>query len=225
MGMSKSGLLLNIFAAALLSACSENIDFQGYSPEQYNAAYPKNNKVELRHMLIDLEFKGTAKSLSPKDIIDLQNLLGSVNPHAVDYIMLKTSDKILYKTMRVHNVKNLLLKSGYNSPIHVVTIKGIPDNKLIIDVAHTAVVSPDCPDWRKSPITTFSNTTHTNFGCSATTNLGLMIDNPRDLVRGRDLNSRNHSERADKALSDYRSGTGATANTATASTASASGGN
>lgn len=224
MRMSKSALLINICAVALLSACSENIDFQGYSPEQYNTAYPKENKVEIRHLLIDLEFKGKATALSPKDTIDLQNLLSNIHPHAVDYIMLKTSDKMLYKTARVRTVEKLLHKSGYNSPIHIVSIKGIPDNKLIIDVAHTAVIPPDCPDWRKSPITTFSNTPHTNYGCSATVNLGLMIDNPRDLVRGRDSSSSN-SERADKALSDYRSGTGTTSGTATASTASAGGGN
>lgn len=46
------------------------------------------------------------------------------------------------------------------------------------------LISPDCPDWRTSPITTFSNTQQGNFGCATVTNLGLMLENPRDLEQG-----------------------------------------
>ncbi len=222
MEMSKSGLLLNIFAAALLSACSENIDFQGYSPEQYRASYPVKNKVETRHMLIELLFKGKATALSAKDVYDLKAVLSNVNPHAVDYLTLKFAGDMQYKKQRVTNVRKLLAKLGYNQPINIVMKEGMPENKLVIDVVHAAVIPPACPDWRKSPITTFSNTTHTNYGCSATVNLGLMIDNPRDLVRGRDSNVTS-TERSDKVLSDYRIGSDSSGGTATASTGSTGG--
>lgn len=215
--MSKIGLLAGVLAIPLLSACSENVDFKGHSPEQYNAAYPKKNKVETRHLLIDLRFKGTAKSLSAKDAYDIKSLLKNINPHAVDYITLKISKGMMHKKQRVANIKKLLNDLGYDQPVNIVIKEQMPDNKLIIDVVHVAVIPPNCPDWRKSPVTTFSNTTHTNYGCAAAVNLGLMIENPRDLVRGRDSSSSN-VERSAKALSDYRSGVETTTSTATATT-------
>jgi pilus biogenesis lipoprotein CpaD len=46
---------------------------------------------------------------------------------------------------------------------------------------------PPCPDWSVESGTDYSNLPHSNFGCATQTNLGLMIDNPRDLARGRKL--------------------------------------
>lgn len=49
------------------------------------------------------------------------------------------------------------------------------------------VTPPACPDWSRRTGVDFANRPHTNFGCATQTNLGLMIANPRDLVRGRTL--------------------------------------
>ena len=215
--MSKISLLVSVLAVPLLSACTENLDFKGYSPEQYNAAYPKKNKVETRHLLIDLRFKGETKALSAKDAYDIKALLSNITPHAVDYITLKFAKGMVHKKQRVGNVKKLLNDLGYDQPVNIVMKENMPDNKLIVDVVHVGVVLPDCPDWRKSPVTTFSNTTHTNYGCAAAVNLGLMVENPRDLVRGRD-SSNSNVERSAKTLSDYRSGVETTTSTATATT-------
>ncbi len=46
------------------------------------------------------------------------------------------------------------------------------------------LVSPDCPDWKTSPVTTYSNTKQGNIGCATVNNLGHMIADPRDLERG-----------------------------------------
>ncbi len=47
------------------------------------------------------------------------------------------------------------------------------------------VTPPACPDWSRRSGVDFANLPHSNFGCATQTNLGLMIANPRDLVRGR----------------------------------------
>jgi pilus biogenesis lipoprotein CpaD len=49
------------------------------------------------------------------------------------------------------------------------------------------VTPPACPDWSRRSGVDFANNPHANFGCATQTNLGLMIANPRDLVRGREL--------------------------------------
>lgn len=49
------------------------------------------------------------------------------------------------------------------------------------------VTLPACPDWSRESGTDFSNQPHSNLGCATQTNLGLMVAEPRDLVRGRTL--------------------------------------
>ncbi|MEZ5932173.1 MAG: CpaD family pilus assembly lipoprotein [Alphaproteobacteria bacterium] len=49
------------------------------------------------------------------------------------------------------------------------------------------VTPPACPDWSRRSGVDFANNPHSNFGCATQSNLGLMIANPRDLVRGREL--------------------------------------
>lgn len=49
------------------------------------------------------------------------------------------------------------------------------------------VTLPPCPDWSRQSGTDFANLPHSNFGCATQTNLGLMVAEPRDLVRGRTL--------------------------------------
>jgi len=49
------------------------------------------------------------------------------------------------------------------------------------------VTLPGCPDWSRRSGTDFANLPHSNFGCATQTNFGLMVAEPRDLVRGRTL--------------------------------------
>lgn len=49
------------------------------------------------------------------------------------------------------------------------------------------VTPPACPDWSRETGLDYTNTPHSNFGCATQANLGLMIANPKDLVRGREL--------------------------------------
>lgn len=70
------------------------------------------------------------------------------------------------------------------------------------------LISPEgCPDWTASPYFTFNNARQGNFGCATTTNLGLMLEDPRDLERGA---SGGHitpdAYRSTDVIKNYRSG-------------------
>ena len=205
MVIPKISLLFSVVVFLFLSACTGRADFQGYSPEEYRAKHPMENKVVTSHALIDLEFNGTSKTLSAKDSDYFHDILSKINPHAVDNIMLQVASVIPHKKERAKHIHGVLRKAGYKLPLNVVTQEKLVGNKMIVIITYAAVIPPDCPDWKKSPIVTYSNTPHTNYACAATVNLGLMIDNPRDLIRGQDSRISN-TERSDKALSDYRSG-------------------
>lgn len=55
-------------------------------------------------------------------------------------------------------------------------------------VAATRYVAtpPSCPDWSKRSETDHDNLPPSNFGCATERNLGVMLADPADLVRGRD---------------------------------------
>jgi len=67
------------------------------------------------------------------------------------------------------------------------------------------VTPPACPDWSRQTGLDYANNMHSNFGCATQTNLGLMIANPRDLVRGRDLDPADGMHQAE-GIVRYREG-------------------
>ncbi|WP_167730287.1 CpaD family pilus assembly lipoprotein [Terasakiella sp. SH-1] len=61
--------------------------------------------------------------------------------------------------------------------------------KIGVSLRRYRVSVPNCPNWTDDPNATYHNQPHSNFGCATAANLALMIGNPRDLVRGRDLSA------------------------------------
>lgn len=59
------------------------------------------------------------------------------------------------------------------------------DGSVKIVLGRHVVIPPACPDWSKRADGDSANRPSSNFGCANTTNLGLMVANPGDLVRGR----------------------------------------
>jgi pilus assembly protein CpaD len=67
------------------------------------------------------------------------------------------------------------------------------------------VTLPACPDWSRKSGTDFANLPPSNFGCATETNLGLMVADPKDLVRGRILGPADGVHEAE-AIVRYRTG-------------------
>ena len=59
------------------------------------------------------------------------------------------------------------------------------DGTVKIVLGRFVVIPPNCPDWSKPANGDPANRVSSNFGCATATNLGLMVANPGDLVRGR----------------------------------------
>ncbi|MBI3453043.1 MAG: hypothetical protein HY057_09525 [Rhodospirillales bacterium] len=71
--------------------------------------------------------------------------------------------------------------------------------------ARYIVTAPECPDWRKPGAADFNNRPSSNFGCASEANFGLMIADPADLVRGRDMGPAD-GEAAVLGIQRYRKG-------------------
>jgi pilus biogenesis lipoprotein CpaD len=205
MFIRKTDLLYYILIFPFLASCSPSYDLQGLDPQEYYAAHPRENQVESRHSVYIIRFEGGAGLLSASEVETLRGSLDKLNPHAVEEVNIISAQP---KNARVKQVAELLRSYKFPTPLKFARTKDENSDKLVIDITYAAVVPPDCPDWKLSPVTTYSNSPAPNFGCASTVNLGLMVDNPHDLEQGR--NSRvSRTERSSKVIHDYRAGTAA----------------
>ena len=64
-------------------------------------------------------------------------------------------------------------------------VRGVAENEINLTVRTYLVTLPGCPDFTSRAGRTFDNRPHSNWGCATATNLGLMVAEPSDLLRGR----------------------------------------
>ncbi len=76
---------------------------------------------------------------------------------------------------------------------------------VTVIVGRYVVTPPKCPDWTKPAGADPANRSSSNFGCANTSNLGLMLADPGDLVRGREKGP-SDGVAASRLLRRYRSG-------------------
>jgi pilus assembly protein CpaD len=82
--------------------------------------------------------------------------------------------------------------------------KGTAGNIRLI-VGRYVVLPPNCPDLSRPSASNPGNFNDSNFGCSTQRNLGLMLADPGDLLRGRSLGPAD-GEAMSRGIRDYRAG-------------------
>ena len=85
---------------------------------------------------------------------------------------------------RALNVVGVLADRGITSRL-IEMPESSPDHVRVIVRRFTAVV-PGCPDWETTDIHPYTNVASSNHGCATAQNLSVMIENPADLIEGRD---------------------------------------
>lgn len=193
------------FTAFLLASCSA-IDMQGVDPKDYYAAHPIKNKVELRTRSVDTRFEPRASKLSSVELDRLSKGLRGVSPVASDAVRVELSDDDLHNSARRAYLSRLMRSLGYEAPVSFVTAADLARDDIRVLIDYAGVIAPDCPDWRRSPITTYSNTAQGNYGCAHEVNLGLMVADPHDLVQGSSHVPPDTAERNARVLQEYRAG-------------------
>lgn len=83
---------------------------------------------------------------------------------------------------------------------------------VIVTVGRYVVTTPKCPDWSKPSHKDFDNRMGSNFGCATETNLGLMVVDPGNLLRGQPMGPADGEAQA-KSIEDYRRGEAAAPST------------
>ena len=79
------------------------------------------------------------------------------------------------------------------------------DREISLIVGRYVVLPPNCPDLSSPSSANPGNLNDSNFGCSTNRNLGLMLANPGDLLRGRPLGPAD-GQALSRSIRKYRAG-------------------
>lgn len=173
-----------LFLPLLALAACDRYDYHGVDPRVYNEVlYPKENKVEETAIYQSFYFPRHQDAFASPALAELQRFVGDIYPSAVDQITLtfpaENEARSLYVT-------RLLRAKGFTKrDIRYAYQPELGGDEVQIHLAYSYVITPDCPDWRKSSSLNYSNTNISQLGCASVTNLGRQMAHPRDLTRAR----------------------------------------
>lgn len=199
-----------------LGGCTAGFDLQGKDPVAFYEQHPVKNKVEDRVAVADARFSGSAVALSSEESAKLAAALKDISPTSVSQVEVQMDPVHMANMRRQQSLTRWLKARGYRTQqIAFVPTRDLVRNEVKMIVNYAVVVPPHCPDWRRSSVTTYSNSGQGNFGCASAVNLGAMVADPHDLVEGRG-NITPDTERTAQAVRDYRnSGGGTTSSSST----------
>jgi len=180
--------LMPLFLAAALLATGCTPQPARWTP----AEAPKANKVTFVTISHEVQFSAGAAALTNNEVASLSRFLADSAVGYGDQVTIDAgpnnsapaTDSLAAR--RVQAVSAILRQRGIDA--HVAarpTVDGaLARNGVAVTIGRYVVTPPSCPDYSKPEADDFNNTPGSNYGCATTANLGLMVANPGDLVRG-----------------------------------------
>ena len=166
---------------------------------------PEVKRAVYRH---EVAFVPGDATLVPASQQDLDAFVGEVGVAAADEFMIIGPDQASPLSSRQRQmVSSYLALKGVNVaplPVDAAYAPASADTVSVI-LRRKTVVLPACPDWTSTPNQSFTNRPQRNFGCATAVNLGMMVEVPTDLERGRGLGPKEGTIAA-KSIDRYRKG-------------------
>lgn len=181
-------------AVMTVAACVGNTEY--WSPQEA----PKENKITWITFSHTVGFASPASSLSKSDRAGINRFLDEIDVGDSDRVFIRArhgpdSHQVaaVAKHLRALRLRpEIIVARGAAHPVSVV-------------IGRYLVTPPRCPDWTKQPGLDLANRRSSNFGCATTTNLGLMVADPGDLLHGAPLGPSDGVKSA-STISIYRKG-------------------
>ena len=183
---SLSAALVAVAVAAIVAACAPGASH--WSPQQN----VKRNDVRWITFEHQVRFGPDGADLSPAEQARLRAFLGRHDAGYGDQLLvgaqgLRTTEIDARRAIRREAAVSAALRG---EDLSARLLPDMPtreawDGTVKIVLGRFVVVPPKCPDWSKRTDGDPANRVSSNFGCASTMNLGLMVVNPGDLVRGR----------------------------------------
>ena len=166
---------------------------------------PEVKRAVYRHEVAFVTGDATLIAASQQD---LDAFLSEVGVGTADEFMIIGPDQPTPLSSRQRQmVSSYLALKGVNVaplPVDAAYAPASADRVGVI-VRRKTVVLPACPDWTSVPNQSFTNRPQRNFGCATAVNLGMMVEVPTDLERGRGLGPKEGTIAA-KSIDRYRKG-------------------
>lgn len=190
----------------LLAGCTSQWDMQGMDPKDFYAEHPVENTVETKYETYTAHFT-QGDRLTADEIDGLRGALHGISPMAAESVQIQLHPSQMKNEKRRDHLSRMMRSMGYSGRVIMFEpSETLEKNDAQINIAYASAVAPHCPDWRMSPVTTYSNTTQANIGCSTVKNIGLMAADPRDLVKGSGGPTPDSSGSV-RVIQNYRAGT------------------
>lgn len=206
-------------AMIALAGCA-SFDKFGDDPVEYYAKHPIKNKVETKTLVETVQL--SAAGISNEQEAQLRRDLRGISPAAMESVKVMLSRRDLNRDASREAVKTLLRHLGYSA--QKITFAGddaVQKGQASIALTYAAVVLPPCPDWSMSPVTSYSNTWQGNYGCAHEVNIGLMVEDPHDLVEGQG-SPQTSTTRAAHTVQNYNDSVSASSSSSSGSSGSSS---
>lgn len=172
-------------AGVLLAGCANDPD----APVKFG---PEDNRVGVERTLYrhTVDFTADSAEATDSERAALERFLAEsgADRNATVLVTAANAGGDLAERRR-QAVIRMLRRQGFD-PRHTDPLlddHAAPTSDVLVRIARYHVVLPDCPDHSRTMISDHTNLGSSNYGCATNRNLGLMVANPRDLLRGRDM--------------------------------------
>jgi len=199
-------ILIATALASVLAACDMQPDFN-VRPDWTPTQAPKTNEVSVIHRDTVIPFAPGTARLGASEIAQLDAFVaheGADRTHVSVVIGAATGPAALAE-QRGREIQSRLARHGIEAPLLRGETARLAVNTVLVSVDRYVVTTPHCPDFSKSTESNYTNTPDSNFGCATAQNLGVMVADPADLTRGRDLGPQDGSQSV-LAIQRYRLG-------------------
>ncbi len=166
---------------------------------------PKQLKVDYTELKQPVDFVHASAKLAPGEGNRLRAFLTSSGITPDDHVYLEAASDNRLAAQRIGTLSRELDQRGIGAKVLPASERDVGADSVLVKVERYVVTLPNCPDWTKPPFSDHTNEPDSNFGCATTTNFGLMVADPRDLVVGRTLGPA-EGDPAIAAIERYRAG-------------------
>ncbi len=175
-----------LFSTLLAGCAPEIVD---WTP----AESPKENKVKRIVFYHIIHYPSKSKSFPETEVNSLVRFLkaNAENPSAVS-IILEECDE--HSKKRIKDIQRVLVKYGVS--YDMITVEPLEKGRkstssfssgVVLVLEKYLVVPPSCADFSQPIGDARQAHAPSNFGCATVANLGMMVANPRDLIKGRSM--------------------------------------
>jgi pilus assembly protein CpaD len=149
---------------------------------------PKKLQVDFVRMEHSAAFAPGSADLAPGQAADLVNFLEQSEVNGDDHLYFEAAVDDSLAGQRIATLARQVSARGIAASALPPSAKDVPADHMLVVLERYVVTPPACPDWTKPAYGAgHSNDLPSNYGCADTTNLGLMVADPRDLVIGRTM--------------------------------------